>query len=102
MKAIYITYAIEEHKLDNKIYKIGDIVDVEMKIAGLACKVADRGREDWQSVLRCSLDNDEDNQNISVLSYGKVINRNAMIGDKIILREDICNSNKCVFRIEDV
>lgn len=103
MRAIYITYAIEEYVESNvKKYSVGDIVDVEIKISGLACKVADRQREEWQSVLRCSIENDVRNPYINVLSYGKIIDRKVMIGNKIILEEDVINSVIYTEHIEDV
>jgi hypothetical protein len=107
LRAVYITYAIKEHvSKNNKIYKVGDIVAVEMKIKGRAPKVADRQRDEWQSVLRCSMNDFVKRPDIATISGARVVNNKVVIGygDNIItlLEEDVVNSIVYAERIEDV
>lgn len=106
MRAIYIIYAVKEHvSKNNKIYKVGDIVAVEMKIKGRAPKVADRQRDEWQSVLRCSMNDFVKTPTIGTLSCARVVGNKVVTGrndDVVILEEDVVNSTVYVERIEDV
>jgi hypothetical protein len=103
LKAIFITYAIKEHTTrDGKHYGVGDVVNVEMKIKGFAPKVADRQRDDWQSVLRCSMKNSVKSPLITTISAAKIVDRRVVIGSKIILEEDVDSSLVYVPRIEDI
>lgn len=99
MKAAFITYVIKEWQDGCKHYNIGDIVSVEIKISGLVCKVADRHREPWQSVVRYTLP-DNSNLGAGLLGGGKIIDRNLVIGNEIILKEDKERSIILTFNIE--
>jgi hypothetical protein len=101
--AVYVTYAIKEHTLRNgKKYMPGDIVNAEMKIKGFAPKVADRQRDEWQSVLRFSMKTGDRSFTISTIGSGKVVGNKIMIGDRVILEEDVTNSTVYVPKIEDI
>lgn len=102
MKAIYATYAVTDHITAVKNYTAGQIVNFEVKVKGIAPKVADWPRLPWQSVVRYSITDNLRYQWLSILPEG-IINedRNLVIGDRVVLEEDKENSLIYVEKIEE-
>ena len=105
MKAIYITYAIEDHPTPTQQYTTGQVVNAQIQTRGLAPKVADWPRLSWQSVVRYSRTEAEGLccGKMSLLTSGQIdLNTHALlIGSQVMLEEDVENSTRCVDKIEN-